>query len=400
VAAQAAPPTVAAPAIRREEDSTAEIAPPASPPTVAIPAAERGASSRRSGRPSRVAAPTRGGPLPAPAVAASAPPAARAPERAARRERSSPFPFVAAAVALVAAAVIGYLIGKPGDAKSPTPASTSSTLTSSTSAGAIALRFPQSWERRGEGPKIPGLVLADQVVLGPTGNGGRGIVAGMAADAGGPQLLGPGFLASLQKPPRPGDRVRLGKVEALRYEGLAPNGFGGRSLTVFAAPTSAGVATLACYAPSGGGAAFRSDCERVAGTLELKGKTAYPLGADKRYAAALSGVVGALAKRRTAGRTALAKARTPGAQSKAAAGLADAYARARADLGKIETSPAAAPAQAGIEQALGQAAAAYQQLARAGKGAAFGRATGAVTRAERTVQARLAALKALGYAAG
>ena len=243
-------------------------------------------------------------------------------------------------------------------------------------------------------------MLADQVALGPAGSGGRGIVAGMAADAGGPRLLGPGFLASLQEPPRPADRVRLGKVEALRYEGLEPDGFGGRALTVFAAPTSAGVATIACYAPPGGGAAFRSDCERVAGTLEVKGETAYPLGADKKYAAALSGVIGELAKRRTAGRTALAKAGTPGAQSKAAAGLADAYARARADLGKLEASPAAAPAQAGIEQAFGKAAAAYKRLGRARKPPRFRRATAAVTRAERAVQARLAALKALGYAAG
>ena len=130
------------------------------------------------------------------------------------------------------------------------------------------------------------------VVLGAAGKNERGVVAGMAADAGGARLLGPGFLASLQEPPRPADRVRLGKVEALRYEGLEPQGFGGRALTVFVAPTSAGVATIACFAPAGGGAAFRADCERVAGTLEVKGKTAFPLGADKEYAAALSGVIG------------------------------------------------------------------------------------------------------------
>ena len=222
----------------------------------------------------------------------------------------------------------------------------------------------------------------------------------MAADAGGARLLGPGFLASLQEPPRPADRVRLGKVEALRYEGLEPQGFDGRALTVFAAPTSAGVATIACFAPAGGGAAFRPDCERVAATLEIKGKTAFPLGADKEYGAALSGVIGELVKRRSAGRSALAKARTPGAQSKAAAGLADAYARARGDLGKLQPSPTAAPAQAGIEQALGKAAAAYKQLGRARKNPGFRRATAAVTRAERAVQARLAALKTLGYTAG
>ena len=113
----------------------------------------------------------------------------------------------------------------------------------------------------------------------------------------------------LQEAPRPPDRVRLGKAEALRYEGLEPKDFGGRALTVFAAPTSAGVATIACYAPPGGGAAFRADCERVAGTLEVEGTT-YPLGADKKYAAALSGVIAQLGKRRQAGRTALAKAGT------------------------------------------------------------------------------------------
>ena len=137
--------------------------------------------------------------------------------------------------------------------------------------------------------------------------------------------------------------MRLGKVEALRYEGLEPQGFGGRALTVFVAPTSAGVATIACFAPAGGGAAFRADCERVAATLEIKGKTAFPLGADKEYGAALSGVIGELGKRRSAGRSALAKARTAGAQSKAAAGLAAAYARARGGLGKLQPSPTAGP---------------------------------------------------------
>ncbi len=305
---------------------------------------------------------------------------------------------------LIVAAIVGYLIGRPGD--EPTPASSSSSattdsaLSSSTTAGALGLRFPGSWERRGEAPKIPGLTLADQVVLGPAGNGGRGLVAGMAADAAGPRLLGPGFLSALQEPPRPADRVRLGKAEALRYEGLEPEGFGGRALTVFAAPTSGGVATIACYAPPGGGAAFRADCERVAGTLEVEGETTFPLGADKKFAAALGGVLGTLGKRRSAGRAALAKARTSAAQSKAAAGLADAGARARADLGRLDASPALAPALAGLERSLGNAAAAYKRLARARRPAAFRRATARVTRAERAVAARLAALEPLGYAVG
>ena len=396
-AAAAGPPTVAEPEAPSAEPAAPTVASPALQPTSpTAPAVERDerttASEFEPAAARETSAPGQRQPDPAPATA----------QRAPARDRASAIPYAIAAVVVLAAALIGYVIGRPGDEKAPaTPSrSASSTLTSSTTAGALGLRFPSGWDRLGEAPKIPGLVLADQVAIGPTGSDGRGIVAGMAADAGGARLLGPGFLASLQEPPRAGDRVRLGKVEALRYEGLEPNGFGGRALTVFAAPTSAGVATVACYAPPGDGAAFRPDCERVAGTLEVEGETAFPLGPDKRYAAGLNKILADLDKRRRAGRAALAAARTPTAQSKAAAGLADTAARARAGLRGLETSPAVAPAQAGIERALGNAATAYRRLARASRPAAFRRAAAGVTRAERAVATQLARLEPLGYAAG
>ena len=376
-------PTVAAPAVGRE-GSTADSA---SPPTVAMPAAERGASARRR-RASRVASPTLGGPAVAEPVPARAPAPAR---------RTAKFPYAVAAVALVLAAIGGYLLGRPGD--EPAPPRASSALGSSTTAGALDLSFPGSWERRGEAPKIPGLTLADQVAVGPSGDEGRGVIVGMS-DAKGPRLLPAGLLSSLSEPPRPADRVRLGKLEALRYEGLEADGFGGRSLTIFAAPTSAGAATIACYAPRGGGAAFRGDCERVAGSLALDGETAYPLGADKRYAADLGRVITSLDKRRRAGRTALAGAGTPAGQRQAAASLADAYVLAQAALRGIETSPVNASAHAGIDQALGGAATAYRGLARASRPAGFRRESARVKRAEARVEARLAALKALGYDIG
>ena len=199
-----------------------------------------------------------------------------------RPERATPsrFPWAVAAVALVVAAVAGYFLGKPDEKPAPPRADTG--LSSSTTAGAINLRFPGSWERRGEAPKIPGLALEDQVAVGPGSSQGQGVIAGMS-DATGPRLLPAAFVAGLSEPPRPADRVKLGKLEALRYEGLEADGFDGRALTVFAAPTGGGVATLACFAPPGGGAAFRADCERVAGSLAVDGETAYPVGADPAY---------------------------------------------------------------------------------------------------------------------
>jgi hypothetical protein len=306
-------------------------------------------------------------------------------------------PYAAAALALVVAALVGYLLGKPGD--DDAPVRTSSTLSGSTSAGPLGLRFPRGWAPRGGAPSIPGLKLADQVAVGPAGAPGRGVIAGTTTAAG-PRLLPGAFLGALEEPPRAADRVRLGKVEALRYEGLEPRGFGGRALTVFAAPTSGGVATIACFAPSGGGAAFRGECERVAGTLSLKGETPFPVGADPKYATALGGVIGRLDKRRRAGRTTLSRARTRAAQSKAASGLVDAYTQARAGLRGIDASPAAAPTQKAIEQSLGRAAAAYKRLGRARTATAFRLASRRVERAEARVQSRLAGLKALGYAVG
>jgi len=377
--------TVASPAVPQRSRPDASTADLTAPPTVAMPAAERGASGRRR-RESLASAATGGG---------AAVPADVAPPR--ERAGGSRFPWAAAAAALAIAGVAGYFLGKPDDKPAPPPADTG--LSSSTTAGAINLRFPGSWERRGEAPKIPGLALKDQVAVGPGSSQGQGVIAGMS-DATGPRLLPAAFLGGLAKPPRPADRVKLGKLEALRYEGLDTEGFGGRSLTVFAAPTAGGVATLACFAPPGGGAAFRGDCERVAGSLAVDGETAYPVGADPAYGKELTRVVTALNMRRKAGRAALAGASSPAGQRQAAAVLADAYALARADLGGVESGPVTAQAHAAIGKAFGGAAAAYRKLSKASKPAGFRRATRAVKRAEARIDARLARLKALGYDVG
>ena len=223
-----ADPTVASPAVRQPStpaDATVRLVRPVrpgrialrtrstadltSPPTVAMPAAERGASARRRRDGPRLRADRRwrGGRRGGPAR-----------RRAAARARRASFALpvdAAAAVALVIAAVAGYFLGKPDDKPAPPKADTG--LSSSTTAGALNLRFPGSWERRGEAPKIPGLALKDQVAVGPASSQGQGVIAGMS-DATGPRLLPAAFLASLAKPPRPGRprEARQARGAALR----------------------------------------------------------------------------------------------------------------------------------------------------------------------------------------
>ena len=291
---------------------------------------------------------------------------------------------------------------RPGDAETPetTSSAASSTLTSSTTAGALGLRFPSGWDRRGEAPEIPGMVLADQVAIGPTGSEDRGIVAGMAADAGGPRLLGPGFLASLEEPPRAGDRVRLGKVEALRYEGLEPKGFGGRALTVFAVPTERrrrdGRVLRAARRRRGLPRRLRARRRDARGRgrdglparrrQEVRRR---PQRRDRRPGQAPQGRPRRARRRAHAGRAGEGRRRAGRRR-----------ARARSDLRGLKGSPAVAPAQAGIERALGNAATAYRRLARAPHRLRSAVRAAGVTRAERAVAAQFARLEPLGYAAG
>ena len=64
--------------------------------------------------------------------------------------------------------------------------------------------------------------------------------------------------------------MQLGSLQSYRYRELQPNGFD-RSLTLYTVPTSAGVATVACYRGSGTASSFARQCEGVATTLELNG---------------------------------------------------------------------------------------------------------------------------------
>ena len=73
-------------------------------------------------------------------------------------------------------------------------------------------------------------------------------------------------------------------MQAYRYDNLKPNGFD-RTVTVYAAPTSAGVATLACLAPAADAESFGATCDEIANTLELSSGEPMPVGPSKDYAA-------------------------------------------------------------------------------------------------------------------
>jgi serine/threonine protein kinase len=318
------------------------------------------------------------------------------PSREERRSRA-PLALMFAAVAVLAVAA-GFLVGHR-KTSSPAPSRSAPALANSAGSDVLDLSFPETWRRTSRPPAIDGLELARPVAL-SAGGGGAGVVAGRTS-ATGPALLPAAFVKRLADRPA-AERVGLGRMQALRYRGLR-SGASGPALTVFAVPTSRGVATVACHAPAAAAAAFQADCERVAASLKLSGAKTYALGPQPGYARGADRALTALATARDRDRRALASARTQGGQGRLAGALATGHRRAADALARLDVSPADAIAHAALVAAVGRAGDGYARMARAAarhdaKGFAAGER--AVRDGDAQLRKALAALKRLGYEIG
>ena len=135
------------------------------------------------------------------------------------RGRSATAPLVAGvAVAVLALAVIGFLIGRGGGGDSQPGGTTSAR------SGAVTITYPESWERSDQVPQLPGYKFTNPIVVGPKGRAEDRLTTGLV-DAGGATLLPAAFVKALGADPSRGDTVRLGSVQAYRYRGLDPGNF-------------------------------------------------------------------------------------------------------------------------------------------------------------------------------
>ena len=201
--------------------------------------------------------------------------------------------------------------------------------------------------------------------------------------------------------PRPA-AVALGALNADRYSGLRVRGVAGKMI-VYAVPTSAGVATLACTvgtaaASAGAGA---TECGQVAATLRVVAARAYPLGPSADYARVLSSTFATLraAVANASGR--LRAATTPSGQAQAARRLAAAYSTAETAVSAAAVSPRDRDANAALAASLGQLAAGYTLSARAAGSAdttGYRQARDRIAAGSASLRRALAGLSALGYA--
>jgi serine/threonine protein kinase len=379
--------------------------PPPRPPTDEPPAPEPEAAPPPAPPAPEPAPPA---PAPEPVAAAAAPEIAPTVAPEALRDKPAPPPpappgekrgFKAFPVVLVAgavlAAVLGFVIGGSGGGDGGETGGGAPTV-ESTSAS-MKLKVPEGWTRLATAPAIPGLELEDPIAMAPSASGETVVFGNVPKAANNSTLLPTELITAAGEVPTGREAVSIGPgdLQAYRYENVELEGFD-TPVTLFVAPTSEGVATLACVA----GAEGVPNCNAIADTVELTSGEPFPVGPSADYADTLGAAAGNLAKATKKPLAALNRADTPSAQADAARDLRDAYRNAARRLKGLELSPADVTANARLVAALEATAAAYGQAASAADNnnkAGYRQATRALDKATQQTDAAVEGIRAAGY---
>jgi hypothetical protein len=173
-----------------------------------------------------------------------------------------------------------------------------------------------------------------------------------------PTLL-PDALAS--SAPAPAPETLAGGLGAYRYDGLDLGG--GSRAVVYAVPTEAGVATVACRQPAPADDAFAEACTGIARSLAVAGTQVFTAGPSAQYADAVTEAV------RDADHllasTALQRAKTPASQSRAVDGFPARLNRIAAQLRALALSPVDRAPNTALARAIAGLATGYGSLAAA-----------------------------------
>jgi hypothetical protein len=155
-------------------------------------------------------------------------------------------------------------------------------------------------------------------------------------------------------------------VHAYRYDRLRLEGFAGR-VTVYAVPTTDSVATLACFAPAALARRFDATCATVAATLKPTSAKPVAVGPSRAFAERVSRVLADLGGAAVVPQRRLDRAGRRREQARTARTLARAYKQAAGALDELPDRVVDGIAIAGVAGAIGDTAAAYDQLAAAAR---------------------------------
>ncbi len=302
------------------------------------------------------------------------------------------------ALALVVAAVCGYLVSGHHEGSSSSAAAELPSAARSLTKAGLLVEYPDAWSPAAA-PAIPGLSLDEAAAVSPAVDRAEGLLVG-TVPASSPAPLPAGLLARLSLPPRT-EVVDLTATQALRYSDVVPRGYAG-ALDIYAIPAvSGGARLLVCYARERLTTTGQS-CERTVAAVTPIGPQAPNLTPEPVYARQLSAAVGAIQKARRAARTQMAVSASPSLVSELAAGLSSKLSAAAASIGSLQAPPPAAPADGRLAEALRQDSRAYTALSYAATAeslSSYEAARSEVDAAEQGLGAALENFTLLGYGA-
>jgi hypothetical protein len=297
---------------------------------------------------------------------------------------------------LVVVAIVGYLMGIHRASGVPAASSSAGPAqeTRIASGSSVLLEYPTGWQPAGAPTAIPGLSIAQPLLLAPGGHADHaGLLSGQLP-AGGSSPLPASFLVLVRGIPHT-EVVTLDNLQAYSYSGLS--GYD-RTLDVYVIPTVGQSPTaLVCYAASGF-SKYLQQCEQIVAKVTLVGQTSYDLSPSAAYAAQLSGLIAGLERERQSLRRQMHL--QPAAGGTLATTLAARFAAAAASLAALEPPQPASAAQAALATALIGVGDAYTALAgtAAAEGpAGYAVAEGKIQEAEAGVNTALESFALLGY---
>lgn len=302
---------------------------------------------------------------------------------------------------LVTVATVGYLEGHGRSTAAPVERSREA----SNAVTVVNYDAASGWLAASAAPTIPGLSVAQPLVLGPAGKAARaGLIVGKMLDSEfGP--LPPQFLAQLRQPADT-EVVDLLNTQAYRYSGLTLTA-SGMAVTLYTIPTSTSSTTaIVCYAQAGS-SRYLAACEQLAGTLTIATSSPQvevrtyeslspqlPFGTQiSAIATRIQGLLGTL-------RPQLRLGASRAAAASVATRIADGLAGAAGALAAVRPPLAAARAQGSLSESLGRAREAYLALAASlggGDESEYGAALTQVYGAEASVSAGLKDFSLLAY---
>jgi serine/threonine protein kinase len=299
--------------------------------------------------------------------------------------------WIAAGVGVVALlALLGYLLAPSRLDRVPVEAD------KPIASGGLKLSVPVGW-RQTKDAAPTGLDLQRPITQRPPRAArGEAVLAGFT-DTREASLLPPEYVSSVTNRRIQAQPVELPAGTALRYSRLRKAGSSLPS-TVYALPTSAGVATLVCQGAAG--SQVDKACGAIAETLKADGAHVYSPPPRDGYARAVNPVLSRLAADEATIGARLKAATSPKRLATRLGDLGDAYQRAAQGIGKVDAAPFERDATDAIQARLKRLETLYITLADAARRRQRSRyrtTSGRIERAHDDFRRSVRALEPLGY---